>query len=504
MITPESNRLFGFYSSYEELETLFNQALKRIDEKKLEPNQQAFFDNIKVDINTIFPYPELLENILKTFEELSYQTDTGGMFDKQRLKISDDQRNLFSFGLAALGLQRVPEYYSAEIASVFSAGFGPSSDPTVVPGIVDPNLVQTTKLPGDRVFYWAVIEGKEYSLIQQQKGSQYILNHNPNAKLITDSGMPHAVPISFKDVKLAFTSTNKKSYVELPRQGGKSPAVDLYIPIDLFAEKVQERIASAMPLILAAQYFMQAGIQVRISMTRAYIKKKPRTAQYTSYFSAVQIKDFSDPIDWSRIMTMRTIFNIGLRSSVMAALVMNEANKTIGNNYKMLDNSAVNQANVDVITYNYPSLYQEEFGRFKNWMFEQSQSGKISVPLVDKPLMISMDTKGLLKAKIGRSDIEQKSLVFKTVENKFYLLLDVVNMYFNKKTDEVIKQISERLREQGISNYDQKTYLISIAGQLYRDSYPIDGVFASAPEEIESSDQKYKAIISKISDYFND
>jgi len=70
-------------------------------------------------------------------ERLGNSIDLGGAFEKDRLEITDDASGIFDFGLASLGLQRLVEFYSAELANEHPRAF---EQQDAIAGIV-PNIL---------------------------------------------------------------------------------------------------------------------------------------------------------------------------------------------------------------------------------------------------------------------------------------------------------------------------------------------------------------------------
>ena len=82
--------------------------------------------------------PNGLNEALAFFDSLLVETDMGGAFKKAKLKITDDTRGIFDFGLASQGLFRAIEYYSKELQAE-----SPDEFPETKSGIVPDKFVVT-------------------------------------------------------------------------------------------------------------------------------------------------------------------------------------------------------------------------------------------------------------------------------------------------------------------------------------------------------------------------
>lgn len=241
---PNGERWFSYFKSPKDLFDKFKIARQEATNRGYSINRRDEISNLERASQTsdVFPatYPDFseLNEFIEKFNEYSAKIDSGGAFEKQRLKLSEDKRFLFSFSLASKGLVRVPEYFSEDIAKKFPTMFNSvgkqATDETMVAGVVDINLVQNFPMPKGKQFFFIKVDGVEYPLRQQQKGTGKMLQINPSAKLIEgDDGMFYTDPSTFGDFSLTFSSSFKKSYIEIPKSGGKGRYVDLYIPFDM-------------------------------------------------------------------------------------------------------------------------------------------------------------------------------------------------------------------------------------------------------------------------------
>jgi hypothetical protein len=505
---PDKPRWFSYYKNLEGLVAKYNEVRNSAANQGISMGIDVSQNTINQTIPTTYPNINVLNQIVNNFDEYKQKIDSGGSFKKARLRLSEDKRFIFSFALAGKGLFRVPEYYSEELSKTHPKAFNSAgmaaSDETMVAGVVDINLVQSAMLANETVFF-INFEDKEYMLRQQQKGTAYMLLNNLNAVLKKDEGgMSYADPSFYGDVSLVFSSGFKKSYIEIPKEGGEAKAVDIYIPFDLVDQNNQSRMTPSIPLILASEYFVKARIKVRLNILRA-IGKTTQKNGYVSTMMVFTVKDFDEPLDWNRIGVLRGLFEAGATQAQLATGIW-------GYEYKEIDGGQILNDELYLatggyggyLTYDDQSILNGEFARYKNWMYEEAAKGNINSKLVPKPLMLLISTEGLLEKDFDNRVISNATNSTNIlIRERFNQLLDLVDLYFNTKTNQVVSRIATRFEELNKSEIELKNYLIGLAGQLYRDFYPRDGVYASEQEELDNADQSYLKTVNAIKQELN-
>ena len=511
-ISDSAPRYFSFYRTFDDLLGEYFRVLT-IDAQR---NRTPLYDlgteqDIRRRVPSTFPNEAALTEIVNNFQEFSQKIDSGGSFKKARIKLSEDKRFQFSFSLASKGLVRVAEYYNAEIAAKYptlynSTGLA-AEDITMVAGVVDLNLVLSKPLANNQAYFYVIINGKEYELRQQQKGTAKMLEINPSAQLkqVEGGGMYYTDPSFYQDFSLIFSSTFKKSYLELPKKGGNAKAVDIYIPYDMLGYNVDGKITPAIPLLLASQYFQQARIKVRINIMR------PITIGDTSpnpvSILAITVKDFQDPIDWNKIAVLRGIETAGKVMTEMNAGITSFKN----NLYYRGTQSLGAYVGGGELLYNDEESLQTEFGRYKNWLRQEVEEGRIKTALVPKPLMLTFSTENLLGKKFteevarGVADPNHSNLTQAQIDltnilikQSFFELIDIVDLYYNEKIGEVVTRVKKRFDDEGKTSLDLKNYFVKLLGKMYRDLEPDSGVYATPDDELKASYEKYEETLQKL------
>lgn len=496
------------FSYYDSIDTLFAMLENVKQQGSAQGIDMTSVSYDSTDIPSIYPDTNSLVRYIENYQAFRDKIDSGGAFKKQKLKLSEDKRFLFSFSLASKGLIRVAEYYNEEIAKKYPRMFNSigkeKDDETMVAGVVSLDRVESVVLANGQTKFFIKID-KEYPLRQQQKGTAKMLQIHPSAILKqTDEGMFYTEPSFYNDFSLVFSSTFKKSYIEMPKKGGSARAVDIYVPFDMMVMSLESRILPSIPLILATEYLTQAKIKVRLNITRPIISQDMKGSMVS--IMGFPIKDFSDPLDWNKLAVLRGMSRSGSVTTEINAFINNfnqgnieEETLSRGQIQKSVNSKG---AYADYLLYNEENELQEEFGRYKNWFRKEVEEGRIKSKLVDKPLMLTFSTEDLLGRSFDIAKFEQYPNVLREVQNKFFEILDSVDIYYNEKESDVVKRILKRFEDNNLSSTDAKNYVQKLIGRMYRDYEPRSGLYASSPEELEKADEKYRTKTIKMAQAF--
>jgi len=508
-IADSAPRYFSFYRTFDDLMNEYFR-VRTIDNQR---GRTTLYNlgteqDVRRRVPNSFPNENALTEIVNNFQEFSQKIDSGGSFKKSRIKLSEDKRFQFSFSLASKGLIRIAEYYNAEIATKYptlynSTGLA-AEDRTMVAGVVDLNLVLSKPLANNQAYFYVVINGQEYPLRQQQKGTAKMLEINPSAQLkqVEGGGMYYTDPSFYQDFSLIFSSTFKKSYLELPKKGGNAKAVDIYIPYDMLGYGVDNKITPAIPLLLASQYFQQARIKVRINIMRPITLGGSSPSPVS--IVAITVKDFQDPIDWNKIAVLRGIESAGKVITEMNAGITAFNNNLYGGRVQSVGAYAAE------LLYDDEESLQTEFGRYKNWLRQEVEEGRIKTALVPKPLMLTFSTDVLLAKQfteeVARGVADPNSSITQAnidltnalIKENFFELIDTVDLYYNEKIGEVVTRVKKRFDDEGKTSLELKNYFVKLLGKMYRDLEPDTGIYATPNEELEASYEKYEETLKKL------
>ena len=430
---------------------------------------EGSYDKALLDSGNFLDYIEKdqLYDSMDSFDEILASIDMGGAFKKQKLIITDDNRGIFDFGLASLGLFRQVEYYSEELKNE-----SPLEFMNEVPGIVPPD--NTTQNELQQFFYFSEALNKTFLLERRQKGTTEMLIMNPSAEIVADdTGLIYTEPAVYGDFALSFATTNKKSYVMFEKKGGKAKMVDLYVGIGGLQNLNYEGMLSrSMPLLLAARYFDSVGIRTRINATRMYQDSNDNIVCFT-----YPIKDYGQDLDfnWIAINTADPRWfrwNLWRYTSALLQQDFKYPNKGNG--------ATVYGGN----------LMYETFNRYKNWYFERIKKGEEEPLRINRNLMI-----------IGGLETPTNSLTAQKddIVKEFHRILDIVDFQFNKP-EKAAERIYKRMVIDGTSTlYSYKSYVQKTLASAY--SYPTEGQNSTPREEQDKLDEDYDRAIEGLNKY---
>ena len=416
-----------------------------------------------------------LNKAIDSFDAILEDIEMGGEIKKSKLKITDDKRGIFDFGIASKGLFRVVEFYSEELKNEL-----PNEFPKLVKGIAQPDLV--TKNALNQFVYISKTNNKSYFLKRRQKGTTEILNLKPDALVkTTENGIEHTILTSYEGVKLEFKSSIKKAYLMFEKKGGKAKYVDLYCPVgglkDLKPIGMLNRI---LPVLLAAKVLEENGIKTQIFATRMYRLKDSSRYDLDKYLTyTFKMKDYSQALDfnWLAINLADTRFFRWNLMKYTSAMLQLQGINDIGGGTTVYGGNELN----------------EVFERYKNWYFEEIEAGREPESLIDRKLMIT----GGLSSPANK--IEEKK-----IKEEFFRILDVVDFQFNTP-QKAVQKIYNRFKK-NFSSYDNddikrmtQRYVVGILSDAF--AYPLYGQYATPLARQEEINDEFDKTIEDVDNY---
>jgi len=415
-----------------------------------------------------------LDTAIDSFDSILEDIEMGGEIKKSKLKITDDKRGIFDFGIASKGLFRVVEFYSEELKNEL-----PNEFPKLVKGIAQPDLV--TKNALNQFVYISKTNNKSYFLKRRQKGTTEILNLKPDALVkTTENGIEHTILTSYEGVKLEFKSSIKKAYLMFEKKGGKAKYVDLYCVVGGRGNlEPIGMLNRTLPVLLAAKVLEEKGIKTRIYGTRMYLQEDNRGNNINSYVTyTFKMKDYSQDLDfnWLAINVADTrFFRWNLWKYVSA----------------MLQLEGINDAGAGTTVYGGNEL-NEVFERYKNWYFEEIEAGREPESPIDRKLMI---TGGFSP----KNRIEEDK-----IKDEFFRILDVVDFQFNTP-QKAVQKIYNRFQKDN-PTYDKndiksmtQRYVVRILSDAF--AYPLSGQYATPLARQEEINDEFDKTIEEVDNY---
>lgn len=403
---------FKYFSSKEDLIEKGNQAFDFIKDKNPKLGRYKGSELTDQD-DTITQYEnkKVLDNVLTKFDDLVANVDMGGFFKKTRLKVTDDKRGIFDFGLASKGLYKPQEYFSQLLANDNPDEFADNEYGNKLSGIVPFDFVKEEIVFNEKQFWYTSFNsGKKYLLTKQDEGTRAIQLKIPGAKLV-------------------YKTNVRKAYIMHEKKGGKAKMVDIYIPVNYAVT-----LYTALPVFLTAKILQKAGIMTRISIVRTFAENMKEFFMW-SY----PVKDYGDELDFNKL----ALNGVDRRWwEVIRNNVKNINNQERAIKYKA-DFPSLNDYDY-TLTNGAGSMpeskkdFIDAFSRYRNWYIQEIEKGNIPPLQIDKKLIFS----GVDTSLYSYTELDES----KTLEQVNYML-DVVDFQFNK-VENCCKRIYKRLVEE--------------------------------------------------------
>lgn len=379
------NEFYSFRFIKNALETIDKIGLKLSPQKRQDRLKRYSFQDYVIDFlaNKDYGQKNLLEKTLNRLQTEILKIELGGESKKERMIITSDERGVFSFGLASKGLIKPIEYFSNELAID-----SPKEFPKLPSGVVPADDVKRVDIGKQKQFwYHSPTTNKDYQMTQQQEGTREV-----------DLGLKQ---------KKVFKTTNKKSYVLLPKKSGKPKMIDVFIPLHKGVS-----LFNIIPLYLATINLEKQGIRVKVTSVRM-VEAKYNTATAC----AIGVKDYTEPLD---------IYQVARKT---------DSGEWWSCMYGIL--SFIEDTGMSGGSPNNEEEYIDLFKRWKNWHLDQVKKGKADPLRITPEQMIfgyTPDTsdEGMLKG--------------------YFKIMDIAEFQF-KKEEYCLERIYKRLVENELAKF---------------------------------------------------
>lgn len=375
---------------------------------------------------------DLLTKIEQVYSNINAKLDLGGDFKASRIRFTEKPLGIFSFAQASKGLIRPVEYYSKEENKV-----------------IPPDDIFKGEFKGNTYFYYNH-DGREVIVERRQEGTTKIaesctdilLMEDENSKLILPYDSDGKIVNECKGNKLRYATTTKKVYAYREKKGGGiAPYVDLYISTGgLGSIEPEQMIIRSLPNILLSRILEKAGVRVRIF---AYWSNRDynRDRDFNTMF---MLKNYGETIDLNKI----AVFSSDTRFYRYWL-----ANSTVGW-YKFMCGDG--RSGFDTTGTLDPSTFMRDIlPMVRNYVSYQINVGQFPSQVVNKKLMLfaNMDVD-------SGDDIESPDIEKKVIQ-KFYSILDYIQMQLSNTPRKVLQDIIKREKDNGKSEIEIKGYIRS-------------------------------------------
>jgi hypothetical protein len=375
---------------------------------------------------------DLLTKVEQVYSNINAKLDLGGDFKASRIKFTEKPLGIFSFAQASKGLIRPVEYYSKDENKVIPA---------------DDVFKGSFK---DVDYFYYKHDGREVIVERRQEGTTKIaesctdilLKEDEQSKLFLPYNSEGKIVNECKGNKLRYATTTKKVYAYREKKGGGiAPYVDLYISTGgLGGIEPEQMIIRSLPNILLSRILEKAGVRVRIFAywsNRDYDKDRDFNTMF-------MLKNYGETIDLNKI----AVFSSDTRFYRYWL-----ANSTVGW-YKFMCGDG--KSGFDTTGTLDPSTFLKNIlPMIRNYVSYQISVGAFPSQVVNKKLMLFANMDVDSGDKIESTDIE------KNVIQKFYSILDYIQMQLSNTPRKVLQDIIKREKDNGKSEYEIKKYIRS-------------------------------------------
>jgi hypothetical protein len=505
----------SFESSFDEIKKIRkipNDKLKGYERVALSSVSDSDFDTLESTNNyfsSVASRFSTIKSLSKTIiNNLKELVNLGGIYKNDKLVVTADDRGVFDFSLASLGLYRPIEFYSEELKQDIEKGVleNPFIYLKTENGVVLNDKVIKVKTGLDNGFKF-FINQKEYDCERRQKGATKVLNNFSDKCFLKQTNQGIFVTYSFENInkvfngegkiRLKYASSNKKSYLIYDKKDDNVKYVDIFVPINYIAGK-QAPALNLIPAYLVAVALEGFGIETRISAMRI------GTDRETTISVSIPVKNYTESTQESFDRTFNLLGRKDVAKNYFKFFKIIAENEGIQANATGDTDSAF-----DNINYYRQDYVINMMQRYKNWAKENKDKSfintKVSNPnfqfgMVQKDNRLDEDLSGFLSE-------------FHIIMYQFYYYMDFLAIEF-REIDEMVSEIYSRFTENEIfkdvfsipdSKQARKDLIRKYINTMLIEKYQVveGGKYADSEIDKKEKEDKFSQKIFKLSDSLN-
>lgn len=505
----------SFESSFDEIKKIRkipNDKLKGYERVALNSVSGSDFDTLEStnnyfsSVNSRFStIKSLSKTIINNLKEL---VNLGGIYKNDKLVVTADDRGVFDFSLASLGLYRPIEFYSEELKQDIEKGIleNPFIYLKTENGVVLNDKVIKVKTGLDNGFKF-FINQKEYDCERRQKGATKVLNNFSDKCFLKQTNQGIFVTYSFENInkvfngegkiRLKYASSNKKSYLIYDKKDDNVKYVDIFVPINYIAGK-QAPALNLIPAYLVAVALEGFGIETRISAMRIGTDRK------TTISVSIPVKNYTESTKESFDRTFNLLGRKDVAKNYFKFFKIIAENEGI-----QADATGDTDSAFDDINYYRQDYVINMMQRYKNWAKENKDKSfintKVSNPnfqfgMVQKDNRLDEDLSGFLSE-------------FHIIMYQFYYYMDFLAIEF-REIDEMVSEIYSRFTENEIfkdvfsipdSKQARKDLIRKYINTMLIEKYQVveGGKYADSEIDKKEKEDKFSQKIFNLSDSLN-
>lgn len=509
--------IFKQYSSLEEvfdlikslrnnrsnLNTFEQSALNRISYDKY--NNFETFLNFTDQENKDKKQAKILsENIIDNIDSF---VNLGGLYKNDRLKITQDDRGVFDFGLASLGLYRPIEFYSSELKNDIENDIIENTFKQLSNGLINPDDVR--KINNQFIFK---TNKKDYICEKRQKGATDVFNAffdvcelkpNKDNLILTYLIGTDKVFNGKGNIRLKYASSNKKSYLMFEKKDDNVKYVDIFMPLNqLPSVSDSVRVLSFIPAFLIAGSLEKYGIKVRISAMRLGSDEGVHTTV------SVPVKDYNESTKESFDRSFAILTSYDLVRELFAFLKI-----LVSNDGTQASPTGSIFSFFSKVAYWDRKYINMMMQRYKNWAKENKDKPFINSKVNNPNFQFALNSDN--DDNIRGKKVTQQDLIgqIHTIFFKYYYYMDflalemipmlefVKSVYTRFVNDKQFNSLFEIPTDKEDLKETLRSYIVSMLVEKYE--VVQGGKYADKSEQIEEKENKFQSKIDSLDEALN-
>lgn len=445
----------------------------------------------------------LTENIIDNIDSF---VNLGGLYKNDRLKITQDDRGIFDFGLASLGLYRPIEFYSTELKNDIENEIIENPFTQLSSGLINPDDVRKI----NNQFLYKT-DNKDYLCEKRQKGATEVFNAffnvcelkpNQDNLILTYLIGTDKVFNGKGNIRLKYASSNKKSYLMYEKKDDNVKYVDIFMPLNNLSTSDSGRVILFMPAFLIAGSLEKYGIKVRISAIRLGSDNGTHTTV------SVPVKDYDESTKESFDRSFALLTSKDLVNQLFGFLKILVSND--GEQAQPTKDLGSIFSNVGYDQRKYMNLMMQ---RYKNWAKENEDKPFINSK-VKNPNFQFATTSGYVDSAVGKK-VKQETLISEihTIFFKYYYYMDFLALEMIPML-EFVKSVYTRfvndkqfnsLFDIPTDKEDLKEILRSYVVSMLVEKYEVveGGKYADTSQQVEEKENKFQSKIDSLDEALN-
>jgi hypothetical protein len=513
------NQFASLESAFEKKnEIKANQSKTRYESSALDYVDGSEFDNYDTFMNYLNrPKPafEKIKEVSASFvENVKTLINLGGLYKSDRIIVTEDQRGVFDFGLASLGLYRPIEFYSEKLDKEIKKGTikNPFESLKLPSGVVNSDDVKKEVIGNLKIFFYT-LNGKKYECERRQRNATKVFNTFPEECFLKPNtdGLMVTYYLDNKekvfngrgDFKLKYASSNKKSYLIYNKKDDSVKNVDIFMPVNFLTSTVKDgaRAIVLLPAFLISATLEEFGIQSRISALRI------GSDENTNITVSIPVKDYTESAQECFDRTFALLAQSSSADSFFAFHKIIAENEGIQAKATRNTNASFS----DVSYYEQPYM-NEIMQRYKNWSEENIGKDFINTKVINPNFQFALSSVGSssLEADLDYQDIlgELHKIFFLFYYYMDFLAIEMLDMrefvksVYSRITDDVTfrKIYSLPSDKTDIKNM-MRTYIVNMLVQKYK--LVANGAYADTIEQKSKKENTFKEKLTSLNEELN-